>query len=237
MLNGTDKYIETVAYLGKLYDYINAELFVGELDKPVITVQRDERNKTNGWWSVKKVWKWRDYAPANCAECDSRDDCMSGGDEPNYIDCKRMIECEAHELNMTAQQLNRPFAEIAATLIHEMCHQYASMNNLQDTSRGGNYHNKLFKKIAEVHGLNVASAPTIGWSVTTLTDDTKAKMLAFEADNPCEVIYRLPVMHGQTVKTSSTRKYICPECGMSVRATKQVNIMCVDCNELMKSCD
>lgn len=243
MKNGTDKYIETVAYLGKLYDYINAELFGGELDKPVITVQRDERNKTNGWWSVKKVWKWVELQPRTCLGCEMVDECMEEADDDfsgngrKYIDCKRMVECEAHELNMTAQQLNRPFAEIAATLIHEMCHQYASMNNLQDTSRGGNYHNKLFKKIAEAHGLNVASAPTIGWSVTTLTDDTKEKMIAFEADTPCDVIYRLPVMHGQTVKTSSTRKYICPCCGMSVRATKQVNIMCVDCNELMKACD
>ena len=57
MQNGTEKYIETVAYLGKLYDFVNAELFGGELVKPVITVQTDERNKTNGWWSLGKVWK------------------------------------------------------------------------------------------------------------------------------------------------------------------------------------
>lgn len=205
MKNGTEKYIATVAYLGKLYDYLNAELFGGELVKPVITVQRDERNKTNGWWSVAKVW---------------RENANDDGE---------------HELNMTAQQLSRPINDIAATLIHEMCHQYASVHEMQDTSRGGNYHNKLFKKIAETHGLTVAYAQTIGWSVTTLTDETAGKMAAFTADNPCDIIYRLPVMKGQTVKTSSTRKYICPCCGNSVRATKQVNIMCVDCNELMKA--
>lgn len=207
MMNGTDKYIATVAYLGKLYDYINAELFGGELTKPVITIQRDERNKTNGWWSVAKVW---------------RENADDDGE---------------HELNMTAQQLNRPFNEIAATMIHEMCHQYANVHEMQDTSRGGNYHNKLFKKVAETHGLTVACAPQIGWSVTTLTDDTAAKIAEFTAANPCDIIYRLPVMKGQTVKTSSTRKYICPVCGMSVRATKQVNIKCVDCDELMQSDD
>lgn len=57
MINGTEKYIETVNYLVKLYDYCNAKLFGGELTRPVITVQCDERNKTNGWWSVKKVWR------------------------------------------------------------------------------------------------------------------------------------------------------------------------------------
>lgn len=60
MKNGTEKHIETVNYLAKLYDYCNKKLFGGELTRPVITVQRDERNKTNGWWSVKKVWKEND---------------------------------------------------------------------------------------------------------------------------------------------------------------------------------
>lgn len=203
MLNGTDKYIETVAYLGKLYDYINAELFGGELVKPVITVQTDERNKTNGWWSQGKVW---------------RENADDNGE---------------HELNMTAQQLHRPIGEIAATLIHEMCHQYATAHEMKDTSRSGNYHNKLFKKIAEAHGLKVECVAKIGWSHTTLTDKTAAMITDFAAANPPTVIYRIPVMKCQITKNTSTRKYICPVCGQSVRATKRVNIMCMDCNAPM----
>ncbi len=204
MENGTKKYIETVKYLEKLYDYCNEKLFNGELIKPVITVQRDERNKTNGWWSVKKVWKENDK------------------DEGE------------HELNITAQSLNRPIKQIAATMIHEMCHQYAGVNNMQDTSRSGNYHNKLFKKIAENHGLTVECVQTIGWSHTELTDKTKELITEFVKDNPDSVIYRLPVMKGQSVKSSSTRKYVCSCCGLSVRATKAVNIMCVDCNTFLQ---
>ena len=34
-------------------------------------------------------------------------------------------------------------------------------------------------------------------------------------------------------RPSSTRKYICPCCGNSVRVTKAVNIACLDCNERM----
>jgi hypothetical protein len=200
MKNGTEKYIETVAYLGKLYDFVNEKLFGGELTRPVITIQRDERNKTYGWWSVKKVWK------------------ENGEDEGE------------HELNITAQHLNRPINAIAETLIHEMCHQFASVNNMQDCSRSGTYHNKLFKKIAETHGLKVECVPQIGWSHTELTDETAATIADYVKDNPATVIYRLPVMKGQTVKTSSTRKYKCPICGQSVRATKQVNIICADCN-------
>ena len=52
-----------------------------------ITVQRDERNKTNGWGSVAKVW------------CENADD---DGE---------------HELNMTARQLSIPIGEVAVTLI------------------------------------------------------------------------------------------------------------------------
>ena len=29
----------------------------------------------------------------------------------------------------------------------------------------------------------------------------------------------------------STRKYICPCCGNSFRATKTINVMCMDCNK------
>lgn len=200
MTNGTKRYIETVECLGRLYDYCNTGLFDGKLGKPVITVQRDERNKTNGWWSVKKVWK-----------ADAEDE-------------------GEHELNMTAQQLSRPLYEIAATMLHEMCHQYASVNKMQDTSRGGNYHNKLFKKIAEEHGLQVKQAPTIGWSDTSLTNDSQKFIDNFIDEHPdFHLIYRLPVFKGQTLKTSSTRKCVCPVCGMSVRATKEVRIMCLDC--------
>lgn len=227
MTNGTEKYIETVKYLGKLYDFCNDKLFGGELVKPVITVQRDERNKTNGWWSVKKVWKWQNTAPANCVECDTRDEFE------NCAECLKLIDREEHELNMTAQQLNRSINQIASTLIHEMCHQYASANNMQDCSRGGTYHNKLFKTIAEKHGLTVECVKTIGWSHTELTDKTTVLIAEFVAENPDSIIYRLPVVKGQTVKTSSTRKYICPVCGQSVRATKSVNIMCLDCNKPM----
>ena len=204
MKNGTEKYIETVKYLGKLYDYCNEKLFANALVKPVITVQRDEKNKTYGWFSTKPVWFEKDDAEG------------------------------AHEINMAAQQLNHPIAEIAATMIHEMCHHYASVHNMQDCSRGGTYHNKLFKKIAETHGLTVECVQTHGWAFTTLTEESKKMIADFVAENPDNLIYRSPVVKGQLVKTSSTRKYVCPCCGNSVRATKVVNIVCADCNEAMQ---
>ncbi len=204
MKNGTEKYIETVKYLERLYDFCNEKLFDNELDKPVITVQLDGKNKAYGWFTPHKVWQEND-----------KDD-------------------GAHEINITAQYLNRPVKQIAATMIHEQCHYYAELNNLQDTSRGNTYHNKLFKQIAEKHGLTVSKVPTIGWLHTELNLETESLIAEFIKDNPETLIYRTPVFMGQTVKTSSTRKYICPCCRQSVRATKQVNIMCLDCDEPMQ---
>lgn len=118
-------------------------------------------------------------------------------------------------------------------MLHEMCHQYATVNKIKDTSRGGVYHNKLYKRIAELHGLKVKNAETVGWAITSLSEETEKIIAGFIKDNPPEIIYRLPVERGQAVKSSSTRKYICPCCGNSVRVTKAVNIMCADCNKLM----
>lgn len=203
MENGTERYIETVAYLGKLYDFINERLFGSELVKPVITIQVDSQNKAYGWWSKQKVWK------------ESKDD--EG----------------VHELNLCAQYLNRPIENIAETMIHEMCHQFASVHNLQDCSRSGVYHNKIFKQIAESHGLTAVKVEKIGYSQTSLTAETADLIKQFANANYESVIYREPLTKSSVVRSSSTRKYVCPCCHTSVRATKEVNIMCADCDEYM----
>lgn len=198
-----ERYIETVKLLNNTFDFINDKFFANELQKVVITVQADEKNKAYGWFSLKKVWK------------ENADD------------------IGAHEINISAQFLNRPLIDICETMLHEMCHLYASQNNLKDCSRSGTYHNKLFKQIAETHGLKCECVATIGWSATALTDDSKLVLQAFLDNNSNSVIYRLPKVSGVKVKSSSTRKYICPVCGMSVRATKEVRLICADCNEPM----
>ena len=227
MENGTAKYIETVKYLERLYDYCNEKLFNNELEKPVITVQLDSKNKAYGWFTSAKVWKWQNRIPAGLPVKSKYGEYVS--DSPSVIDC------EAHEINITAQGLNRPIYELAATMIHEMCHQYASVRNIQDTSRSGSYHNKLYRRIAETHGLTVECVKTSGWSYTELTDESKKFIDNFLAECPeFKVIYRLPFMKGQAVRNTSTRKYLCPVCGNSVRATKEVHVLCVDCNKLMQ---
>lgn len=145
----------------------------------------------------------------------------------------QFIDKEEYELNVTAQGLNRSTEDIAETLLHEMCHQYTTLHEVQDTSRSGKYHNKLFKSIAEKHGLACMRVEQTGWSATVLTTETKNLIKPFIEENQFCFIYRLPVQRGQALRMTSTRKYVCPCCGNSCRATKELRLMCVDCSELL----
>ena len=75
------------------------------------------------------------------------------------------------EINVGAGTLDRSIEEVAATLLHEMCHQYNdTILHRQDCSRGGTYHNQLFKQTAETHGLLVTRSEKYGWNHTEPSD-------------------------------------------------------------------
>ena len=75
---------------------------------------------------------------------------------------------QRHEINISTATLDRPIEETTATLLHEMCHLYNMVNGIKDTSGGGNsYHNKLFKRTAEAHGLMVDHSKQYGWTITS----------------------------------------------------------------------
>ena len=204
MAIGVKEYIETVTYFSKMYDFFNEKLFGVELEKPVITISPDEKNKAYGWITRDKLWK------------------KDENDEGMY------------EINLSAQFLNRSIFETAATLIHEMCHQWARVNDFQDTARSGSYHNKLFRKIAEDHGLNVELNGGRGWSVTTLKESTYRLLENFIEQNSVISVYREMPKKPKRVRNLSVRKYVCPDCEASVRATKVVNVVCGDCNKQMR---
>lgn len=144
-------------------------------------------------------------------------------------------QTERYNINISADYLNRSKEAIIATLLHEMCHLYALQNEIQDTSRSGIYHNKKFKAIAEEHGLNIEEADKIGWSVTSLKPETIEWLI--ENSNFAEItIYKeKPLVAERVAKPKqSTRKYVCPCCGLIVRATKECRIKCIECDEEME---
>lgn len=209
------EYTRLSGYLVKLFKMLNESLFENTLSTPVITIQSTP--KAYGHITVGKVWT--------------------------------ADEQERHELNIGAGTLSRPIEETVATLIHEMVHLYNIQQGKQDTSRGYTYHNKVFKEEAEKRLLHIDHHPTYGWTITSPTDDLLQWCIDHDVIDigisrndgyqritppaggsrntpPTPTTYVPP-------KKSITRKYICPCCRNSVRATKAVNIICADCNERM----
>lgn len=205
-------YNRVAGYLNKIFDLLNAEYFENELSKPTITIQSTP--KAYGHFSLK---------------------------EDTWVS----VLGDTHEINIGAGTLARPIENVVATLLHEMIHYYNYNNGVQDCSRGNTYHNKHFKEQAEQRGLLVSRSSKYGWSITEPNEELLDSVIENELSdiliNRNEFsTFRITgtgVHNGATgnepPKTSSSRKYVCPCCGNSVRATKSVNIACLDCNVQM----
>ena len=210
------KISRVAGYLEKIYRFANADFFGGELGTVVITLKATP--DAYGHISVGERWTVNE-------------------------DGKR-------ELNISTSYLTRDITEVVATLLHEMVHEYCLIHEIKDTSRGGTYHNKRFKEIAEEKaGLHIEYDKRIGWSVTTPTERVMDFCIAHDLTDiqMCDhsgfgrgifgggtSAPGTPGTAGKAKKPSSTRKYECPCCGCSVRATKTVRIMCMDCQEEMR---
>lgn len=183
----------------KLFSKFNEQFYEGQLQTPVITVSPDTTKGAYGWCTSWKAWK-------------------EGDDSEGY-----------YEINMCAEHLNRPFEEICGTLLHEMVHLWNLQIGVQDTSRGGTYHNKKFKEAAEKHGLIIEQHPKYGWTITKLNEEAAAFIK--DMDEEGFKLYRSKTEHmKKSGGGSSSRKYVCPMCGCIIRATKEVHVLCVDCD-------
>ena len=208
-------YNRVAGYLNKIFDLLNEEFFENELSRPTITIQSTPR--AYGHFSLREdTWVSK-----------------LGG---------------THEINIGAGTLSRPIEEVVSTLLHEMVHYYNYERGVQDCSRGNTYHNRKFREEAERRGLNVEHSDKYGWSHTSPSD----LLLDFVLENDLsDILINRNEFSGfqmggtgthsgtpitPTAKKSSSRKYICPCCGTSIRATKKVNIGCLDCGVPMIEC-
>ena len=206
-------YNRVAGYLNKIFDLLNQEFFDGVLPRPTITIQSTP--KAYGHFSLNKdTWISK-----------------LGG---------------THEINIGAGTLARPIEEVVATLLHEMVHYFNFIMGIQDCSRGNTYHNRRFKDAAEARGLIITHSEKYGYAHTAPSDTILEFCLRFGLTEILinrneQTYFRVGGGSGAhsgasgtvTPRTSSTRKYICPCCRMSVRATRTVRIACVDCQEQM----
>ena len=208
---------EIVAKTEAMFDLFNAHFYNAEMTRPAITVSPDGGRGAYGWCSIYEIWQ---------------------GDG------------EAHrEINITAEYINRPIGEVAATMLHEMAHLYNLTHGIKDVSNNGYYHNKKFKETAEAHGLHIEHHNTYGWTVTTLTEETAewlaqqpgmddftaSRKTAFQikvtGDDDEDGDEAKPTAKGgRSTSKNRSIKYVCPKCGCIIRATKEVNVVCGDCN-------
>lgn len=209
------KMSRAISSLEHIYNNLNTDFFDGELPVPIITVQ--SKPGSMGHCTVSKVWKRK--------------------------------EDNAYELNIAAEVLNFPIEETLDTLLHEMVHLYCRENGIKEVSRGGKYHNKRFKAEAERRGLICVPCGAYGWNTTPEGND---RLIQYALDKGFSEITLgrstlLPMRTGAAgtpqagagnvpggKRPSSTRKLVCPCCGLSVRATKKVNILCGDCMQKME---
>lgn len=209
----TTKMSRAVSQLEHIYNALNTDFFEDALPVPIITVQ--SKPGTYGHCTTSKVWQRKD-----------------GG---------------AYELNIAAEVLNYPIEETLDTMLHEMVHLYCRENGIKEVSRGGKYHNKRFKAEAERRGLVCVPCGQYGWNTTP--SDSLVEYALSKGWNEIKIgrgslppIIRTGASGtaqtgaettGGGKRPSSTRKLQCPKCGCSVRATKTVRIMCMDCMEQM----
>ena len=200
--------------LENAYRLLNQEYFQGSLIDVFITIQSSPRSY--GHTTVQKIWK-------------------EAGDKNagSY-----------YELNISAEYLDRPIINVMATLLHEMIHIYCLENKIKDTSNGYRYHNKKFKQEAEKRDLKMSYNNYIGWSITEPTGEFIATLEKLDLLDLKLEHYRAGGVSDYDVdvdghdkdrkkKKSSTRKYQCPTCKISVRATKDVYLICGNCKETL----
>jgi len=199
-----------VAGLENMFSIFNTKFYNKKLQTPVIAVSSDGGIGAYGWLTTWKAW-------------------AREGTDGYY------------EINMSAEYLARPFDEVCATMLHEMVHLWNLQNEVQDTSRGGTYHNKKFKIEADQRGLLISQHAKYGWTLTELNQEganfiNENTLLANMKKNGFQ-LYRSPMnktVSSKSSRKSSSRKYICPSCEQSIRATKVINIICGECNEQME---
>lgn len=162
-------------------------------------------------------------------------------------------EKSQYEINIASEFLNAEIECTLDTLIHEMIHLYCRVKDIKETSRGGHYHNKKFKELAEEKGLKVFMCGNAGWNTDHRGNDYLTKY-AIEHEwyeikigrtyNPFSRLglsgsgTPTPQANTETEtatpSTSSTIKYKCPKCGCKIRATKNLDgkLKCIDCDEI-----
>ncbi len=167
-----------------------------------ITVQsKGRKSDILGWFTVDKVWR-------------------------NNFFGQDKIKIARHEINLSAEHLNRSLEEIVGTVIHEMVHYKNLIDGVKDTS-SGQYHNKKFLIAAESVGLVVEKGKR-GFAYTSLSEDLKKWVDEQNFYSDAFRFFRMMVENTTKAKTKM-KKW---ECGCTIiRCAVDLKAKCLACGE------
>ncbi|WP_394884955.1 SprT-like domain-containing protein [Clostridium butyricum] len=194
-----------LAELYKAFSLFNDYYYNNTLPEPSITIQgKGNKKNVKGYCTSKKVWL----------------DTLNSKDK--------------YEIAIIGEYINLGMNSVLSTLLHEMVHLYCLNNNINETSRNNTYHNKKFKEIAEDHGLIIERADRIGWSLSTLTSESESLITNSSIEEEPFLLIRIDPSQltssdddeKKRISRSKKRKYVCPVCGETITATKEIFIIC-----------
>jgi hypothetical protein len=176
---------------------LNDMYFGGKLPEVALLIQTQGKRLSYGWCSVDRIWRSFD------------------------------LSIQKYEINICAEHLDRDVYGITGTLLHEMVHLNNLIRGIQDCSRGGTYHNTVFKDSAERVGLEVTFSEQYGWAFTRLKD----KIEVMNGD--VFKIARVGMTKDGKKQVSKWKMLKC-DCGNRIKmeVNEDFEVRCGDCGEL-----
>lgn len=197
--------------LEKGFKYFSNKFYDNTLneDNTIITIQSKGKTKSYGWCTCEKSWY------------DGKQTLLEEENIPKY-----------YEINISAEHLNRGFANNMETLLHEMVHLDNILHGINDCSTK-QFHNENFKKGAERVGLIANKVKQYGYAETSCGKELADDIHNFIVDNNINVkifdTARKDKIIKKVTRTNKKVKMICLGCKNVVSCDDEINITCKDC--------
>jgi hypothetical protein len=156
--------------------------------------------------------------------------------------CWQVNGSNHHEVLVGGEGLQRGSLEVLGTLLHEAAHGLAQARAVQDTSRGGRYHNRRYATLARELGMEVESVKPIGWSATTVPETTASAYASQLAELQAALVLWRRQEHriGTGTRSRNLLAATCG-CGRRIRVAKatlaEAPILCGACQEPFEPAD
>jgi len=197
-----------IAELQRFFTLLNEKYFSGELERPIITIQKDTTSGAYGWITVQRVWSSEDdkwFREINlCAEYLNR--------TPDLVIATLLHEmCHLYNLQNEIQDTSR-----SGTYHNTKFKKVAEPRGLQVNK-------------CEKYGYCITT-PT--QELIDFLSENNLNADYFKL-NRIKTHRSGKIPTGQT--RQSTRKYTCPSCELIIRASKDITgkLLCIDCEEVL----